>query len=111
MLACIILILLVFNFSLSYIFDFIDFIFTFVVLDRLSTHIYFEVVMKTFFAVWDVYSENWGLIEKGNHLFRACDADELMEEMDAFCEVVAENRGIDSSHVVITSCQSISFQN
>lgn len=67
--------------------------------------------MKTFFAVWDVYSDDWVLLEKGNHLFRARDADELMEEMDVFCEDIAKVREVDSSHVMITSCQSISFEN
>lgn len=63
--------------------------------------------MKKYFAVWEVYSNDWKLVEKGYHFFFVESVEDLLIEMDNFCDASAEARGLDSINFTISSCQPV----
>ena len=63
--------------------------------------------MKEYFVVWEAYSEEWKLKEKGYHFFSIETNDHLMNRFAEFCENMADARNIDINRFTITSVQPI----
>lgn len=63
--------------------------------------------MKEYVSVWEIYSEQWVLLEKGNKFF-IVDADQhLLVEMTKFCERKAEERNISTKQIIFSSVQKV----
>lgn len=63
--------------------------------------------MKEYFAVWEVYSSDWALVEKGYHFFLVREDENLMILVDDFCDASAEGRGISTEFFTVTSIQPV----
>lgn len=63
--------------------------------------------MKEYFVVWEVYSEDWKLKEKGYDFLIVLDNQSLMQVVDEFCSNSAEARDIKEKLFIVSSLQPI----
>lgn len=61
-----------------------------------------------FFSVWECYTQDWKLKEKGNYFLRTDDLGQVDLLVAEFEEAMADARDIDAKYFVVTSCQQIS---
>lgn len=60
-----------------------------------------------FFLVWECYTQDWKLNEKGNYFLRTDGQGQVDLLVAEFEEAMADARGIDPKYFVVTNCQQI----
>ncbi len=58
-----------------------------------------------FHLVWEQYSKEWTLVEKGFHFINVNDPFDIDTEVFEYLERVAESRGVDKKYFVLVNCQ------
>jgi len=61
-----------------------------------------------FFLVWECYTQDWKLKEKGNYFLRTDELGQVDLLVAEFEEAMADARDIDPKYFLVTSCQQIS---
>ncbi len=59
------------------------------------------------FLVWEIYDDNWKMIEKGSHFLVVQDPEDVDIECMGFLGVLAETKGIDPLRVVLVNCNCV----
>ena len=63
--------------------------------------------MKRYFATWEVYSQNWALVEKGYHIFNVPDNSDIDVDVWKFLDEMAKVRKIAAQFVTLGSLNPI----
>ena len=65
----------------------------------------------TFFIVWEAYTRDWQLIQKGSRFMSTDDPDIIDVDLAEYVADMAKALGIEEKYLVITSVQSLGFLN
>ena len=65
----------------------------------------------TFFIVWEAYTRDWQLMQKGSRFMSANDPDIIDVDLADYVADMAKALGIEEKYLVITSVQSLGFLN
>ncbi|MFB5745079.1 hypothetical protein ACE38U_09330 [Cedecea sp. S5-13] len=60
-----------------------------------------------FFLVWEIYDDNWNMIEKGSHFLTVQDPEDVDIDSMGFLGVLAEAKGVDPLRVVLVNCNRV----
>ncbi|MBK0078686.1 hypothetical protein IAE49_03985 [Kosakonia sp. S58] len=65
----------------------------------------------TFFIVWEAYTSDWQLMQKGSRFMSTDDPDIIDVDLAEYVADMAKALGIEEKYLVITSVQSLGFLN